>query len=67
MKALLNFWENHNFWASWLVLAIGMVIILLWAGWRVGFDALQWVALIVTTVVVAGIAAWIISWEEDGD
>jgi len=67
MKTAIDFWEKHNFWASWLILGVGMVAILLWAGWHVGFTLRQWAALIVITLIVAGLASWIISWESDDE
>ena len=48
----------------WAVLSIGMVIILLLAARDVGFTAPQWLALVVATVGLAGLCAWIIGWED---
>jgi hypothetical protein len=42
-----------------------MVIILIWAAKDVGLLAGQWAALIVTTILLAGLCVWIISWEGD--
>ncbi len=39
------------------------VIILVISAWNVGFLPLQWAALIVATVLLAGLCAWIINWE----
>ncbi len=63
MKKLLRFWDEHTFWASGALLSIGMVIILVWAAKDVGFTPSQWAALIVATIVLAFLSAWIINWE----
>jgi len=49
--------------ANWALLAVGMVIILILSARQVGFLPGQWVALIGATVALAGLCAWIISWE----
>ena len=63
MKKLLRFWDEHTFWASGILLAVGMVVILLWAGKDVGFTPRQWAALVAATVALAFLSAWIINWE----
>ena len=40
-----------------------MVIILLLAARDVGFDLGQWLALIVATILLAGLCVWIIGWD----
>ena len=67
MEALKNFTGNHPQLTSWIVLAIGMVIILVWSASDVGFTTGQWTALIVTTILLAGACVWIIGWEDDED
>jgi hypothetical protein len=39
------------------------VIILYFSARHVGFLPNQWAALVAATVVLAGLCAWIISWE----
>jgi hypothetical protein len=51
----------------WAVLAVGMVAILIWAAKDVGLLPGQWAALIVATVLLAGLCVWIINWEVDED
>jgi protein-S-isoprenylcysteine O-methyltransferase Ste14 len=60
---------RHPQLTAWAVLAVGMVIILVWAAKDVGLLAAQWAALIVATVLLAGLCVWIIGWEkgEDGE
>jgi hypothetical protein len=47
----------------WAVLALGMVIILVWSAKDVGLLAGQWAALIVATILLAGLCVWIIGWD----
>jgi K+ transporter len=67
----LKDWVNrHPQLTAWFVLAVGMVAILLWAAKDVGFEAGQWVVLILTTILLAGLCVWIIGWdgrEQDQD
>ena len=65
METIKKFAVNHPQITSWIVLAIGMVIILVWSAKDVGFTTTQWVALIVTTILLAGACVWIIGWEDD--
>ena len=65
MNNLRTFYERHPYLAMWIALAIGMVIILVWSAWSVGFTAL--LALIVITILLAGACVWIISWEDGPD
>lgn len=58
-----KFWTEHPVLSNWLVLAVGMVIILYFSARHVGFLPQQWLALVGATVVLAGLCAWIISWE----
>ena len=59
-------WDDHPNLVSWLLLAVGMVVIVVIAARNVGFKPGQWAALIAATIVLAGLCVWIISWE-DGD
>jgi hypothetical protein len=67
MEAIKKFTTNHPQITSWIVLAIGMVIILVWSARDVGFTTSQWAALVVTTILLAGACVWIIGWEDDED
>ena len=53
--------------AAWIVLSLGMVILLVIEASDVGLQAGQWIALIVATVLVAGLCIWIVSWEDVDD
>ena len=49
----------------WAILALGMVAILLYEARDVGLTTSNWFWLIVSTIGVAGICVWIISWDDD--
>jgi hypothetical protein len=55
---------RHPRLTAWAVLAVGMVIILIWSAKDVGLLVGQWLALIVTTILLAGLCVWIIGWED---
>jgi MFS superfamily sulfate permease-like transporter len=65
MESIKRFIMDHPQWTSWAVLSVGMVIILVWSARDVGLLFGQWVALIIATVAVAGLAVWIIGWEDE--
>ncbi len=67
MDALKKFASDHPQITSWIVLAIGMVIILAWSAKDVGFTPGQWTALVITTILLAGACVWIIGWEDEED
>ena len=55
---------RHPRLTAWVVLAVGMVAILIWSARNVGLGALQWAALIVATILLAGLCVWIIGWDD---
>lgn len=61
--SLKNWISRHPQLTAWIVLAIGMVIILVWSAKDVGLEPLQWTALIVATILLAGLCVWIIGWD----
>ena len=67
MEAIKNWVTNHLNLAAWFVLALGMVIILVFEARDVGLQPVQWIWLILVTILVAGICVWIISWGEDDE
>ena len=67
MTALKNFASQHPQLAAWVALAIGMVIILLWSAKDVGLLPTQLLALVVATILLAGLCVWIIGWEDNDD
>lgn len=67
MSSIKNWIERHPRLAMWAALAVGMVIILVWSARDVGLLPGQWAALVVATILLAGLCVWIISWEEGTD
>jgi hypothetical protein len=63
MVAIREFVGKHPRLVSWFVLALGMVIMLLWAAKDVGLLPGQMVALVIATILLAGLCVWIIGWE----
>lgn len=63
MTALRDFVARHSRLASWIGLAIGMVILLLWAASDVPLLTTQLLAVVVATILLAGLCVWIIYWE----
>jgi len=57
-------WNEHPNLVSWSALAIGMVVIVVFAARNVGFQLGQWAAIVVATIALAGLCIWIISWED---
>lgn len=58
---------THPRISAWVILAVGMVGLLVYEAQSVGLLLSQWIALIVTTILVAGACIWIISWEDEDD
>ncbi len=67
MTAIKNFAEQHPRISAWIGLAIGMVIILLWSAKDVGLLPTQLLALVVATILLAGLCVWIIGWEDNDE
>jgi hypothetical protein len=63
MTRLKEFINQHPNLAAWTALAVGMVIMLLIAVRHVGLLAHQVLALVVVTILLAGLCVWIISLE----
>jgi len=58
---------RHPRLTAWAVLAVGMVIILVLSARKVGFLPGQWAALIVATILLAGLCVWIIGFDKDDE
>jgi hypothetical protein len=63
MAQLKEFVNQHPNLAAWIALAVGMVVMLLVAVRHVGLLPGQILALVVVTVLLAGLCVWIISLE----
>lgn len=64
MTALRDFARHHPRIIAWAALAVGMVVILLWSAKDVGLLPSQLAALVVATILLAGLCVWIIGWED---
>ena len=64
MTALKTFAGRHPRIVAWGALALGMVVILLWSAKDVGLLPTQLAALVVATILLAGLCVWIIGWED---
>ena len=58
-----QFFNQHPRLVTWFVLAVFMVPMLLWSAKDVGLLPGQLAALVVSTIILAGLCAWIIGWE----
>lgn len=63
--SIREFLSRHPQLTAWAVLAVGMVIILIWSAKDVGLLPGQWAALIVATILLAGLCVWIIGWDSE--
>ena len=63
MNKLRDFTSRHPRLARWAVLAVGMVIILLFAAKGKGLEPGQLLGLVGATIALAGACAWIIGLE----
>ncbi|MFQ6001579.1 MAG: hypothetical protein ACE5LG_07910 [Anaerolineae bacterium] len=63
IASLKEFVTRYPRLSAWIALAIGMVIMLVIAARNVGLLPGQWAALIVTTIILAGLCVWIIYLE----
>jgi len=59
--------SRHPRITAWIVLALGMVVILIWSARNVGLLPGQWAALIVATILLAGLCVWIIGWNKEDE
>jgi len=57
--------DRHPNLTTWLALAVGMLVVLAISARDVALSARQWTWLALATVLLAGLCAWIISWEAD--
>lgn len=63
MDVVRSWLSRHPLIAAWVVLAIGMVAMLLYAAKDVALLPSQVAALIVATALLAGACVWILTWE----
>jgi len=64
MIVIRDFIGRHPHLTSWIGLAVGMVIILLWSAQDVALLPSQRLWLVLATIGLAGLCIWILRWEE---
>lgn len=62
-SAFRTFLDRHPRLVIWIVLAVGMVVMLLWAAQDKGLAPGQLAWLVLSCIGLAGACAWIIFWE----
>jgi len=67
LGSLIKFADNRPRLAAWIVLSLGIVVLLLIEARDVPLLVGQWVALIVASVLVAGLCIWIVTWEDSSE
>ncbi len=67
LRDLLKFADQRPRLAAWIVLSLGIVILLMVEARDVGLLIGQWIALIVASVLVAGLCIWIVTWEDSDE
>ncbi len=67
LGALIKFGDARPRLAAWIVLSLGIVILLVIEARDVGLLFGQWIALIIASVLVAGLCIWIVSWEDSDE
>ena len=64
LATLERAYQAHPLVVTWAVLAVGMVAILLWASRQTDLLPHQRLFLVLATIGLAGLCAWIIGWED---
>ncbi|NJL95777.1 MAG: hypothetical protein HC915_19615 [Anaerolineae bacterium] len=62
---ILTVLDTYPRLSAWVVLSVGIVGLLVYEARDVGLSTGNWVALIIASVVVAGLCIWIVSWEDE--
>ena len=67
VRDLIRFADHRPRLAAWIVLSLGIVILLMFEARDVGLLIGQWIALIVASILVAGLCIWIVTWEDSDE
>jgi hypothetical protein len=65
INSLIRLIETWPRVTAWIILSLGCIGLLVYEARDVGLTAGNWIALIVATVLVAGLCIWIVSWEDE--
>lgn len=63
LRRIARFLKQHPAIVEFVLLAVAMVAILLWAARDVNLLPTQLATMVVATVVLAGLCVWILHWE----
>lgn len=63
VPGLRGFAARHPQLVAWAVLAVVMVVMVLWSARDVGLLPGQMAAIVIATVLLAGLCVWIIGWD----
>ncbi len=65
LGALIKIFDTYPRISMWGVLSAGIIALLVYEARDVGLTTGNWIALIIASIVVAGLCIWIVSWEDD--
>ena len=65
LGSVLNVVDTYPRISAWIVLSAGIVGLLVYEARDVGLSAGNWAALIIASIIVAGLCIWIVSWEDE--
>ncbi len=64
---IIRFADARPRLAAWIVLSVGIVVLLMIEARDVGLLIGQWLALIIASILVAGLCIWIVTWEDSDE
>lgn len=67
LGSVITFLDTYPRMSAWAVLSAGIVGLLVYEARDVGLSAGNWAALIIASIVVAGLCVWIVSWEDEDE
>lgn len=65
LGSIIHILDTYPRMAAWFVLSTGIIILLAIEAQDVGLSTGNWIALILASIVVAGLCVWIVSWEDE--
>jgi hypothetical protein len=64
---VINIFDTYPRISAWVILSAGIIILLLIEARDVGLTVGNWIALIIVSIIVAGLSIWIVSWEDEDE
>lgn len=65
LSTLIRIFDTYPRISMWVVLSTGIIVLLVYEARDVGLTTGNWIALILASIVVAGLCIWIVSWEDE--